>query len=42
MLEEMQIIFDLDGRIIEEEIIRKVDRLKQRLEGTKGVNDGTR
>ena len=32
MLEEMQIIFDLDGRIIEEEIIRKVDRLKQRIE----------
>ena len=32
MLEEMQIIFDLDGRIIEEEIIRKVDRLKKRLE----------
>lgn len=41
MLEQMQIIFDLDGRIIEEEIIRKVDRLKQRLEDYERSENGT-
>ena len=41
MLEELQIIFDLDGRIIEEEIIRKVDRLKQRLEDYERNGNGT-
>ena len=32
MLEEMQIIFNLDFKIISDEIARKVDRLERRLE----------
>ena len=38
MLEEMQIIFDLNGETVANEIIRKVERLEKRLEEKKGAN----